>query len=143
MDPKDLYKQTLLKHSKSPHNEGELIDSTHQAKLTNSLCGDEVTVYLKIESNSIQRATFTAQCCSICTASASMLTQKVQGLPTEEAHYFAQKITTQLQDKDKPLVLSADDELQSLEGVKQFKSRIRCATLPWEAMLASLASSSE
>lgn len=143
MDPKDLYKQTLLKHSKTPCNERELVDATHQAKIRNPLCGDEISVFLKIEDNTINTATFTAQCCSICKASASMLTERISGIATADVSPFSTQLISQLKDKDQTLTLSETDELRSLEGVKQFSSRIRCATLPWEALLAALAKSGE
>jgi nitrogen fixation NifU-like protein len=139
MNPQDLYKQTLLKHSKTPSNERELANPTHEAQTRNPLCGDEISVYLKIDDDTINTATFTAQCCSICKASASMLTERLEGLSLTEANTFAQSLINQLKDKEQPLTLPEDDELRSLEGVKQFTSRIRCATLPWEALLASLA----
>lgn len=135
MDPKDLYRQTLLKHSKTPSNEQELGDATNQVMIRNPLCGDEISVYLKIKDSTIATATFTGQCCSICKASASMLTEKVSGLSLANANTFAQTLIAELQDEEKTLSLPSDEELRSLEGVKQFKGRIRCATLPWEAFL--------
>lgn len=137
MDPNDLYKQTLLKHSRQPKNEQALPRATHQAKVINTLCGDEVTVYLELKDDIISSASFVGQCCSICKASASMLTEKLPLLTLPEAKQFSQQLIDELKDKDQSLTLKEDDDLRSLEGVKQFTSRIRCATLPWEAFLKS------
>ena len=133
-DANELYKAVLMKHGREPRNRGQLDSATHQAKLTNSLCGDEVTVYLKIQDNQIAAAAFEAQCCSICMASASMLTDKVLNQSTDETRTLSASLIANLKSDSAPSPLEPGDELHSLNGVKAFASRIRCATLPWEAL---------
>ena len=68
-----------------------------------------------------------------------MLTEKLTGLSLDDASAFSIKLINELQDKDTQLTLPPEDDLHSLSGVKVFPSRIRCATLPWEALLAAFA----
>ena len=105
MNPNDLYKQTLLKHSRQPKNEQVLPRATHQAKVINTLCGDEVTVYLELKDDIISSASFVGQCCSICKASASMLTEKLPLLELREAKQFSQQLIDELKNKDQSLTL--------------------------------------
>lgn len=124
---KKLYQQTLLAHSKQPHNNRQLPDA-ESATVRNPLCGDEITVYQKNGDIS-----FTAQACTICLASASMMTQHLATLPTPEAKAFADSLVSKL--KDKPDTIDLPGDLAALSGVLAFPSRIRCATLPFEAFL--------
>ena len=125
---KKLYQATLLSHGKQPHNNRELIEG-ETTTIRNPLCGDEITVYRKDGD-----ITFTAQACTICMASASMMTQHLTTLATPEAKLFAESLVTQFTAKPETIDLPGD--LAALAGVLAFPSRIRCATLPWEAYLA-------
>ena len=137
-DLKSLYRETLLRHSRNPSNRIDLPNATAEAELKNPLCGDLITIRLVANSERIEQAAFEAQCCSICMASASMLTETVTNQATPDARKFALSLIDSLQDSDVQLDLSENDDLNALAGVKSFPSRIRCATLPWEAMLAAL-----
>ena len=137
-DLKSLYRDTLLKHSRKPSNRKLLPCANATAKLKNPLCGDLVSIHLQIDDDHVKQATFEAQCCSICMASASMLTENVARSPIQETQVFARSLIDMLTDPDKRLSLPEND-LNALSGVKEFPSRIRCATLPWEALLAALA----
>ncbi|MDQ8180475.1 iron-sulfur cluster assembly scaffold protein [Pelagicoccus sp. SDUM812005] len=131
-DLKKLYQQTLLAHSKQPHNNCELANAA-SATLRNPLCGDEITVYRKTDDDGRARITFTAQSCTICLAAASMMTQHLAALPNPEATQFAKQFVSDFQDK--PATIDLPGELAALSGVLAFPSRIRCATLPFEALL--------
>ena len=139
-DLKSLYRDTLLKHSREPSNRNPLPDATATAKLKNPLCGDLVSIHLKSENDRITQSSFEAQCCSICMASASMLTEKIIETPLQEAQSFATSLIDMISDPEAEMSLPNND-LNALSGVKAFPSRIRCATLPWEALLAALAES--
>ncbi|MBD5781732.1 SUF system NifU family Fe-S cluster assembly protein [Pelagicoccus sp. NFK12] len=136
-DLKKLYQQTLLQHSKQPHNNGELPDAA-SATVRNPLCGDEITVYHKTNDGEKSQIAFTAQACTICLASASMMTQHLATLPTPEAVSFSQVFVSKFQSK--PDSIELPGELAALSGVLSFPSRIRCATLPFEAYLAAFKS---
>ncbi|MBK1880147.1 iron-sulfur cluster assembly scaffold protein [Pelagicoccus mobilis] len=127
-DLKKLYQETLLSHSKQPHNNHELPEA-EKTTIRNPLCGDEITVYRKNGD-----ITFTAQACTICLASASMMTQHLATLPTPEAAAFADSLVSRL--KEKPETIDLPGDLAALSGVLSFPSRIRCATLPFEAYLS-------
>lgn len=131
-DLQNLYKETLLAHSKQPRNNVAQPDAP-STTLRNPLCGDEITVYQKSGDTPNAQPTFTAQACSICLASASMMTQHLAALPTPEALAYAQRFVSNF--KDNPDALQLTGDLASLTGVHAFPSRIRCATLPWEAYL--------
>ncbi len=130
---KTLYRETLLKHSREPENRGPLKDPNFSHQLKNPLCGDLVTIYLKLNDGIIEQARFEAQCCSICMASSSMLTRRIKGSSYHQSEKYAVALIEMLVDPNRSLELPESDELQSLSGVKEFPSRIRCATLPWEA----------
>lgn len=127
-----LYKETLLAHSKQPRNAVPL-DGAPCSTRRNPLCGDEVTVYLNCDHDQIRGLAFTAQACSICTASASMMTERLAALSPENATRFAQSLVRHFSHEPEQLDLPGD--LAALQGVLAFPSRIRCATLPWEAFL--------
>lgn len=127
---KNLYQQTLLRHSKAPYN-NQPIDEASNTTLRNPLCGDEITVYRKADSK--PAIAFTAQACSICLASASMMTEHLSELNPESAATFAEEFVSNFKSKSPKLELPGD--LAALTGVLAFPSRIRCATLPWEAYL--------
>lgn len=130
---KSLYRETLLRHSRNPNNRGPMETADASFQLKNPLCGDIVTLYLKFDEALISRATFEAQCCSICMASASMLTDQVSGNKVEACIAFSDTLIDMLKEPDRSLEIEGNEEIQSLSGVKSFPSRIRCATLPWEA----------
>lgn len=123
----------LLKHSREPKNRGALEKADAYFELKNPLCGDIITLYLNVNQEQVTQTRFEAQCCSICMASASMLTEKITGSELQAGLDFADSLIEMLVDPDLPFELREDDEVQSLAGVKSFPSRIRCATLPWEA----------
>ncbi len=133
---KALYRDTLLDHSRNPRNKGKLPEATATAALKNPLCGDLVSIQIAINSARIDAARFEAQCCSLCMASASLLTEAIQNQNVPAAQRLAQSLIRQLNEPD----LEIDIEpFNALSGVKAFPSRIRCATLPWEALLNAFA----
>jgi nitrogen fixation NifU-like protein len=135
-DLKSLYRDTLLEHSRHPRNQGALAQANASAELKNPLCGDVVSIHISTHSDIVDQARFEAQCCSICMASASMLTEAIAEEPIANAQRLARSLIDQLKNADQKLEFNPT--LNSLSGVKSFPSRIRCATLPWEAMLDAL-----
>lgn len=129
-DLKKLYQETLLRHSKAPCN-NQSIENATTATLRNPLCGDEITLYRKVDCS--PSIAFTAQACSICLASASMMTEHLAALDPEAAADFAETFVSNFKNKSDLINLPGD--LAALTGVLAFPSRIRCATLPWEAYL--------
>lgn len=137
-DLQSLYRETLIKQSRNPKNNYAIEGANRQSELKNPLCGDVVTIYLTVSGGRIEEASFEAQCCSICRASASMLTTRIAGSDSLSAKSLAEDLIAFLNAPDSD-ILDKDDSLQALSGVKAFASRIRCATLPWEAFQKAIA----
>lgn len=114
-----------------------MADADRKATLRNPLCGDEITVYLKLsDEGSVSKVSFVGQCCSICTASASMMTGQFHFLPPQDTALIVEDFIETFSDTKKPLRIAND--LAALSGVREFPSRIRCATLPFEALREAL-----
>ena len=137
MNSLEIYRETLLAHNEQPHNFHALSHPTHQSDGHNPLCGDEITVYLRIENDRIKEISFTGQGCAICKASASLMTLRLEGQTTADAEKDAQKILKWLNDAtaEQPENLG---ELEALLGVRKFPMRVKCATLAWHAFLKAL-----
>lgn len=137
-DLRDLYQEIILEHSRKPKNSGVLEDPTGKAQGNNPLCGDRVTVYLKMDGDRIADARFDARGCAISVASASMMTEILRGMTVAEAEAAFDRFQSQLTSKEAPQ-LAEDDELAALMGVREFPTRVKCATLPWHTFRAALA----
>ncbi len=127
---RELYTQVIMDHYKKPRNHGEVENPDIEEHLLNPLCGDEVTVYAKIEDGRVSKASFTGRGCSISQASASMMTERLLGKSREEAEAQISSFKAMMTgDEEFP----EEDELTALKGVIRYPSRIRCATLAWDA----------
>jgi nitrogen fixation NifU-like protein len=137
-DLRDLYQEIILDHSRHPRNSHALEDASGEAQGNNPLCGDRVTVYVRLDGDRIADATFVARGCAISVASASMMTEIVKGKTLEEARAIFDRFHGRLTGDDgEPM--SEDNELAALMGVRDFPTRIKCATLPWHTFNAALA----
>jgi nitrogen fixation NifU-like protein len=131
-DLQDLYQEVILDHNKRPRN-FRRIEGGRTAEGHNPLCGDRLTVYLRVEDGRIQDVSFQGSGCAISKASASMMTDAVKGKTLDEAHAlferFHQMITrapeTPVEDLGK---------LSALAGVRQFPMRVKCASLAWHTL---------
>jgi len=136
----DLYKEVIIDHTKAPRNFGKLESCSHDAEGFNPLCGDQLHVYLKIDAdNIIEDVKFEGQGCSISTASASLMTQALKGKSVSNFNTmfsaFHDMATADMDDKPDEDVLG---KLAVLAGVKEFPSRIKCATLCWHTVKSAL-----
>lgn len=136
-DLRDLYQEIILDHSRKPKNAGVLEDPTGEAQGNNPLCGDRITVYVKLDGERIDDVRFDARGCAISVASASMMTEVLKGKTLEDAATAFERFNTQLTGNEAP-ALAEDDELSALMGVRDFPTRIKCATLPWHTLEAAL-----
>lgn len=131
-----LYQEVILDHNRSPRNHHEMSCPCNHAEGFNPLCGDRLSLYLKIEDNIVKDASFIGKGCAISTASASIMTESLKGKTIEEAkamfHDFHELVTNEKAD------IKALGKLEVLAGVKQFPSRVKCATLAWHTMLAAI-----
>ena len=135
----DLYQEVILDHSRHPRNFGHAEDANREAKGNNPLCGDRIAIYLRVEDGVIADVTFEAKGCAISLASASMMTDLIKGRSEDEAEalfgQFHALVTGNGEDAGKGSNL---EDLEVLGGVREFPSRIKCATLAWHAMKAAL-----
>jgi len=141
MDFEELYREVILDHARRPRNFGEMDDADCHIHGDNPTCGDEVTLHLKFgEGHHIDKATFTGAACSICMASASLMTQKIKSGSRENAlHLWDRFHNMLLTEADAGLNLEDElGDLQALQGVRKFPMRVKCATLPWQALKQAL-----
>jgi nitrogen fixation protein NifU and related proteins len=132
----ELYQQVILDHSRSPRNFLKLDGANRIAEGHNPLCGDRVTVYLRLEQGVIRDLTFQGEGCAISKASASMMTELLKGKTKEEAeqifHKFHEMVTSGTPNLDEL------GKLGVFAGVNKFPARVKCAILAWHAVAATL-----
>jgi nitrogen fixation NifU-like protein len=137
---RELYQEVILDHSRRPRNFRPMEGATHQADGHNPLCGDRATIYLRVEDGVVADASFQGAGCSISTASASMMTDAVRGLPIAEAMRLFERFHD-LVTADPSRAAAAAPELGKLavfQGVHEFPVRVKCASLAWHTMKAAL-----
>ena len=135
----DLYRQVILDHNRNPRNFGELPDATRVVAGVNPLCGDKMTLYVKVGGGKIEDIRFQGTGCAISVASSSLMTERVKGLPVSVALELFDKIHALLtapHDRDPPPDL---DKLAALGGVRESPSRVKCASLGWHALKSAVA----
>ncbi len=147
-DIRELYQEVILDHGKNPRNFRHPEDATCEANGNNPLCGDRLTVYLKLNGeNLIEDAAFEGRGCAISVASASMMTDIVRGKTASAAESLFDIFHKMCMGEDTgetPDEFTDDlDKLTVLSGVKQFPMRVKCATLAWHTMNAAMAGDGE
>tara|TARA_Y100001970_G_C14183399_1_gene831109 strand:+ start:493 stop:963 length:471 start_codon:yes stop_codon:yes gene_type:complete len=143
MDLKQLYKEIILEHGKSPRNFGKCEKYTHEAKGHNPLCGDKVQIYLKLNNEKkVENLAFEGSGCAISIASTSIMTELVKEKSVEEAKRiiinFLDMIKNTSEIKSKDLDEDQKTTIMSLSGVKQYPMRVKCATLAWHTLTSAL-----
>ena len=130
-DLRELYQEVIFDHNRQPRNFHAMADADHQADGHNPLCGDQLTVYLRIEDGVVKDVSFVGHGCAISTASASLMTEAVKGKPVAEVealfHDFHALLTDAPPDRD-------FGKLAVLSGVREFPARAKCATLAWHTL---------
>ncbi|MFA9461696.1 Fe-S cluster assembly sulfur transfer protein SufU [Thiohalorhabdus methylotrophus] len=138
-DVRDLYQEVIFEHNKNPRNFGVLAEHNRHAVGHNPLCGDQLTIYLEVdEADTVQDVKFEGSGCAISVASASLMTQIIKGKSKAEAEEIFQAFhdvcTKQREADDTPEL----GKLSVLTGVRDFPSRVKCATLAWHTVHAAL-----
>lgn len=136
---RELYRDLILDHARSPRHFGKLNGATHSAEGINPLCGDKLKMYFDIDAHQqIRDARFEGSGCAISVASASLLTDTVIGLTTASATDFFSAFVTllggQAASNDSGDATVDLGKLKALAGVREFPSRVKCATLAWHAL---------
>ncbi len=146
-DLRSLYQEIILDHGKHPRNLRQVENFTNQAKGNNPMCGDKVAVTARVSpAGVIEDLAFEGKGCAISIASASMMTSALKGHSVQAAkRLFAavQGLCTGKTDvegaqREVPELANAIGELAALSGVRQFPTRVKCATLPWHALVSCL-----
>ena len=134
-DLRELYQEVILDHSRSPRNFRIIEDADHTAEGYNPLCGDQVTLYLKMEDGVVADVGFQGKGCAISTASASMLTETIVGKTREEVGQLFTSIREMLTaDSGTPAEIESLGKLAVFSGVCEFPNRVKCASLVWHTL---------
>jgi nitrogen fixation NifU-like protein len=138
MDLNDLYRDVILDHNRKPRNFGRLDPSDAQAEGHNPLCGDRLSIFVRLNGDRIEDLRFEGKGCAISTASASLMTEAVKGKSRAAVGEIFERVHTLLTSQD---ARPAQDlgKLAALAGVREYPVRVKCATLCWHTLNAALA----
>lgn len=129
-DLTELYQQVILDHNKRPRNRGKLPSANRVAHGDNPTCGDQCSVYLRLDGDRIAEISFDGSGCAISQASASLMTTQVKGKTAPEVEALYQQFHHIVTTGETPEEIS---DLAAFAGVHTFPARIKCATLGWHA----------
>ena len=146
---RELYQEVILDHGKSPRNFGKPEHVNCESSGHNPLCGDTVTIYLRLNDGIVEEAGFEGRGCAISIASASMMTGILRGKTVAEMERLFGAFHHMCTGEGEAGAAAAEefsdemDKLRVLSGVKQFPMRVKCATLPWHTMAAAIDDSTQ
>jgi nitrogen fixation NifU-like protein len=137
MELKDLYRDVILDHNRKPRNFGHLEHADTHADGHNPLCGDRLTIELKMNGDRVEDVRFEGKGCAISTASASLMTEAIKGKDRGAIGDLFTRVHTLLTDQN--AVPSPElGKLAALSGVREFPARVKCASLCWHTLNAAL-----
>ena len=134
----DLYQEILLEHNSKPRNFRKVDEPSRTAEGFNPLCGDQITLYLKLADGVIEDVGFQGTGCAISRASASMMTQSIKGKSLAEADEIFEAFHQMITEPDAEIDYEALGDLETLAGVNEYPTRIKCAILAWHTMRSAL-----
>jgi nitrogen fixation NifU-like protein len=147
MSLEDLYREVILDHYRNPRNKGHLDSPDRTAEGVNPLCGDEITIELAFDEDRVSKVGISGQGCSISQSSASMMSEAIKGKTKDEIEDLTKRFRDMMSldgeadiglDPDRPGAVLGD--LESLQGVRKYPVRIKCASLGWNVLLEALGS---
>lgn len=141
MDLKDLYRDVIVDHNKRPRNFGRLDPADVHADGHNPLCGDQLSITVKLDGDRISDVKFEGAGCAISVASASLLTEAVKGKSRREFETLYHEVHELLTKHDAVPDLAHLGKLAALSGVREFPARVKCASLCWHTLEAALQNS--
>jgi nitrogen fixation NifU-like protein len=137
---RELYREVILDHNREPRNFGELAGADHVVDGVNPLCGDRMTLYVKLRGDIIEDVRFKGTGCAISVASSSLMTERVKGRPVgptlDLVAQVHEMLTGRVSEPNQNM-----EKLAVLAGVREFPSRVKCASLAWHALKAALTGS--
>jgi len=150
MSIEELYREVILDHNRNPRNRGTLEHPDAHAEGNNPLCGDELSLDLRLDGDQIVDVAIQGQGCSISQSSASMMSQAIKGKTLAEVQNLIGGFKAMMDieaapasaglDPDRPGAMLGD--LEALQGVRKFPVRIKCANLAWTTLEEALRSRS-
>jgi nitrogen fixation NifU-like protein len=135
----DLYREVILDHNRSPRNFGQIENADRVIDGVNPLCGDKMTLYLKLDGDRITDASFEGTGCAISVASSSLMTERIKGTTVDETLELFEQVHEMLTGVSDPN--ERMEKLAALAGVREFPSRVKCASLAWHALRTALTGS--
>ena len=133
-----LYQDVILDHNRSPQNYRSMENANRRVEGNNPLCGDRLTVWLRMEDGVIADATFQGLGCAISMASASMMTSAVKGKTRAEAEALFERFRRMITGSGDQIETDSLGKLAVFSGVSEFPIKVKCASLSWHAMKAAL-----
>jgi nitrogen fixation NifU-like protein len=137
-DLRDLYQEVIFDHNRNPRNFRVMADANRKVEGFNPLCGDRLTLYLRVEDHVIKDASFQGSGCAISTASVSLMTEIVKNKTETEAEQLFETFHKMTTGKSENIQLEAVGKLAVLAGVRDYPARVKCATLAWHTLDAAL-----
>jgi len=139
MSLESLYQEIILEHNRKPRNFRVMADANRKVEGNNPLCGDQLTLWIRLDDDRVADVSFQGIGCAISKASASMMTAAVKGKTVDEARALAEHMHDLVTGKlDVEAEREALGSLAALSGVSKFPIRVKCASLPWHALRSAL-----
>ncbi|MEE9235156.1 MAG: SUF system NifU family Fe-S cluster assembly protein [Candidatus Acidoferrales bacterium] len=137
-DLRELYQEMIIDHGRRPRNFRALADANYDAQGFNPLCGDKVTVYLKLDDDTVRDISFQGSGCAISTASASLMTETLKGKTLAQTEALFEKFHRLVTGENEDAAAPELGKLTALGGVRDYPIRVKCATLAWHTLKAAL-----
>lgn len=134
MSNESIYKKVLLDHYRKPRNRGDLTDAEVVCRGSNPRCGDELEVGVNFDGDTLQKVQFRGRGCSVCLASASMMTEAVNGTSIESAESIYEDMKIWFDTGTERDSVTPPESLRALDAVREHPARRRCVLLAWEAL---------
>jgi nitrogen fixation NifU-like protein len=142
-DLRDLYQEVIFDHNRNPRNFRIIENADRKVDGFNPLCGDRLTLFLKLNGEVIEDASFQGSGCAISTASVSLMTEIIKGKTQAEAEELFETFHKMTTGKDEEIQLEAVGKLAVLAGVREYPARVKCATLAWHTLDAAIKNQQE
>jgi nitrogen fixation protein NifU and related proteins len=132
----ELYREVILDHNRRPRNFGALTDANHVIEAVNPLCGDKLTLYVKVDGGRVENISFKGTGCAISVASSSLMTERVKGQTVDASLALFDRVHGLLTGTSE--ATEDLDKLAALSGVREYPTRVKCASLAWHALKAAV-----
>jgi nitrogen fixation NifU-like protein len=138
MTTHSLYKEVLMDHYRHPRNKGDLKDADRLSRGSNPRCGDDIEIGVTLRGDTVEKVSFRGRGCSVCLASASMLTEVVSGKQLAETHALCREVQSTFTRNGENDLLEQLGDLAALSVVRQYPARHRCVLLSWSTLSDAL-----